>query len=175
MDIVTIPSSFYEMLFNDNIEVPQVEEIRRVGKGRQYDLDLNDPLLKSLIVAADVALGCNEPARKNAAINTLRALRRQGVKMELSNIMPTQNARRWVWTKTDAVAGNECGKHRGRKLLHGIDRATGTLAIRIAGTRKVYHSDLSGLLVRCVKLEANRIIKEKQAAKAARKAGRAGK
>lgn len=173
MEIVTIPSAFYEMLFNDNIEVPQVEEIRRVGKGRQYDLDLNDPLLKNLIVAADVALGCNEPARKNAAVNTLRALRRQGVKMELTNTMPSQNARRWVWTKTDAVAGNECGKHRGKKLLHGIDRATGTLAIRIAGTRKVYHSDLSGLLVRCVKIDANRIIKEKKAAKAARKAGRA--
>ena len=175
MEIVTIPSAFYEMLFNDNIEVPQVEEIRRVGKGRQYDLDQNDQHFKNLIVAADVAMGCNEPARKNAAINTLRALRRQGVKMELTNTMPSQNTRRWVWTKTDAVAGNECGKHRGRKLLHGIDRATGTLAIRIAGTRKVYHSDLSGLLVRCVKLEANRIIKEKQAAKAARKAGRAGK
>lgn len=175
MDIVTIPSAFYEMLFNDNIEVPQVEEIRRVGKGRQYDLDQNDPHFKNLIVAADVALGSVDAARKNAAINTLRALRRQGVKMELSNTMPNQNARRWVWVKTDAVAGNECGKYRGRKLLHGIDRATGTLAIRIAGTRKVYHSDLSGLLVRCVKIEANRIIKEKQAARLARRKQRRGK
>jgi hypothetical protein len=175
MDIITIPSAFYEMLFNDNIEVPQVEEIRRVGKGRQYDLDQNDPHLKTLIVAADVALASDDAVRKNAAINTLRALRRQGVKMELSNTMPNQNARRWVWTKTDAVAGNECGKYRGRKLLHGIDRATGTLAIRIAGTRKVYHSDLSGLLVRCVKIEANRIIKEKQAARLARRKERRGK
>lgn len=170
---ISIPGAFIEMMSAEGHTVPTEEEIRRVGKGKQYEVRI-DADFDNLVRLADGYLAEEHHGTKPhyAAVAMLRAIKAQGRKVELTNELPAQTTRRWVWVKTDAVVPSHCGKYRGRKLLHGIDRVTGTIAIRIAGTQRIYHSDLSDIFSGCVDREARRARLEKKAARKARLAQR---
>jgi hypothetical protein len=163
-----IPGAFYEMMYEMGVEVPTEEEIRRIGKGKQYEVR-RDASFDALVAQADNYLAPQHAGTKlqAAAIAMLRSLRNQGIKLTLQHDLPAPRTRRMVWIKTDAVVSS--GKYRGRKLIAGIDCATGTLAVRIAGTRQITRDTLPAINTRCTKWDAERKIRE---AKAARKAAR---
>lgn len=170
---ISIPGAFIEMMSADGHTVPTEEEIRRVGKGKQYEVRI-DADFANLVRLADEYLAEKHHGTKAhyAAVAMLRAIKAQGHKVELTNDLPAQTTRRWVWIKTEAVVPHSVPKYAGRKLLAGIERSTGTLAIRIAGTRQIQHTGLGGIFAQCVHAEAWRIIREKKAAKKARLAQR---
>ena len=170
---VNIPGAFIEMMFAEGHTVPTEEEIRRVGKGKQYEVRI-DADFANLVRLADQHLAEEHHGTKPhyAAVSMLRAIKAQGHKVTLTNELPAQNTRRWVWIKTEAVVPPSVPKYAGRKLLAGIERSTGTLAIRIAGTRQVQHTALGGIFAQCVHAEAWRIIRERKAAKKDRLAQR---
>jgi len=184
-DIITIPSAFYEILFERGIEVPQVEEIRRVGKGRQYDILANDPAFNVLVSEADKVLAASnpEPREHQAAINTLRALRRQGVNIDIASEIPAPRTRRVVWVKTEATLPARFGKYAHRAIWVGTDRGTGTILLKIAGTRQQEVAQAPDIFGWCVRSRALREGAEKARAKKAarlarkaeRKAARASK
>lgn len=170
---VNIPGAFIEMMSAEGHNVPTEEEIRRVGKGKQYEVRM-DADFTNLVRLADSYLAEEHHGTKPhyAAVAMLRAIKAQGVKVELTNELPAANTRRWVWVKTEAVVPHSVPKYAGRKLLAGIDRGTGTLAIRIAGTRQIQHAGLGALFGQCVHTEAWRKMREKKAARKAKVAER---
>lgn len=175
MKTITIPSSYYEILFEKNIELPQVEEIRRVGKGRQYDLDQNDCNFATLIQQADLSLVNVGTKEYWAAVGMLRAMRRQGVTFTLTNEMPQQQTDRSVRIKTRCTLGGQFGKYSKRNLIVDVDH-NGTISIRPHGTRQVelISADIVyGMAVRGRTQRASlEKARAKKAAKAAKKAER---
>ena len=174
-NLTTIPSAFYEVLFERGIEVPQVEEIRRVGKGRQYDVLSNDPAFATLVCEADKYLSEEHAGTReqHAAVNTLRALRRQGVSVNITRDLPAPKTRRIVWVKTEAVLGPQFGKYAGRRVVVGIDRGNGNILLKAAGTRQQEVAAAPDVYGYCVRGRANRAALEKARAKKAAKAARA--
>ena len=170
---VNIPGAFIEMMSAEGQMVPTEEEIRRVGKGRQYEVRI-DAGFANLVRLADEHLAKKHHGTKAhyAAVSMIRAIRAQGHPVALTNDLPVQNARRWIWIKTEATVPHSVPKYAGRKLLAGIERSTGTLAIRIAGTRQIQHAALGAIFAQCVHAEAWRIIRERKAAKKDRLAQR---
>jgi len=173
MNTINIPGAFIEMMSAQGHTVPTEEEIRRVGKGKQYEVRL-DADFANFVRLADSYLAEEHHGTKPhyAAVALLRAVKAQGVKVDLTNELPAQNARRWIWVKTEAEVPHSVPKYAGRKLLAGIERSTGTLAIRIAGTRQIQHADLGSIFGQCVRAEAWRAIREKKAAQKAKSAAR---
>lgn len=178
MKTITIPSSYYEILFEKNFDLPQVEEIRRVGKGRQYDLDQDDSKFSVLVEQADLSLAPANAGTKEywAAVGMLRAMRRQGMSFTLANEMPQQQTDRSVRIKTRCTLGGNFGKYARRPLIVDVDH-NGTISIRPHGTRQVevISADIAyGLIMRGrsqrEKLEKARA---KKAARAAKKIERA--
>lgn len=180
MKTITIPSSYYEILFEKNVELPQVEEIRRVGKGRQYDLDQNDPKFPVLIEQADLSLSPSNTGTKEywAAVGMLRAMRRQGVSFTLSNEMPQQQTDRSVRIKTRCTLGGSFGKYSRRDLIVEVDH-NGTISIRPHGTRQVELISADVVYAMAVRGRSQRASLEKarakKAARAAKKAERLAK
>lgn len=167
---VTIPGAFYDMMFERGVEVPLEEEIRRIGKGKQYEVR-RDALFDGLVREADKYLSEDHHGTKvqAAAVSFLRSIRKQGVLFSLTHELPAQNTRRIIWIKTDAVAPMSCGKHAGRRIVLGIDRYNGNLIMRLHGTRQQQVACVATTYAERCRAEANRIIREKKAAqKAAR-------
>lgn len=177
MKTITIPSSYYEILFEKNVDLPQVEEIRRVGKGRQYDLDQDDPKFPVLIEQANLSLAPSNAGTKEywAAVGMLRALRRQGVAFALTNEMPQQESSRTVKIKTRCTLGSHFGKYSRRDLVVEVDH-NGTISIRPHGTRQVELISADAVYAMAVRSRSQRAKLEKarakKAAKAAKKAER---
>lgn len=177
MKTITIPSSYYEILFEKNFDLPQVEEIRRVGKGRQYDLDQEDPKFPILIKQANLSLSPDNTGTKDywAAVSMIRAMRRQGVEVELTNPMPQQETSRTVRIKTRCTLGSHFGKYSRRDLIVEVDH-NGTISIRPAGTRQVELIAADAVYAMAVRSRAQRAKLEKartkKAARAAKKAER---
>lgn len=177
-NIITIPSAFYEVLFERGIEVPQVEEIRRVGKGRQYDIDADDAAFNTLVSEADKVLKADQPSSRDhqAAVNMLRSLRRQGIKVNITAEIPATRTRRIVWVKTEATLPARFGKYAHRAIWVGTDRGNGNIMLRIAGTRQQEVAEAASIFGMCVRSRALREGAEKarakKAARAARKAER---
>ena len=173
MKTITIPSAYYEILFEKNFDLPQVEEIRRVGKGRQYDLGENDPKFPVLIQQADISLAPANAGTKEywAAVGMLRALRRQAVSFTLTNEMPQQETTRTVRIKTRCTLSGAFGKYARRDLIVEVDH-NGTISIRPHGTRQVELISADAVYAMAVRGRATRAKLEKARAK---KAARAAK
>lgn len=173
MKTITIPSSYYEILFEKNFDLPQVEEIRRVGKGRQYDLDQDDSKFPVLLQQADLSLAPSNAGTKEywAAVGMLRALRRQGVPMTLTNEMPQQDTNRTVRIKTRCTLSGAFGKYARRDLIVEVDH-NGTISIRPQGTRQVEMIAADVVYGMAVRGRASRVKLEKARAKKASKAAK---
>lgn len=180
MKIITIPSSYYEILFEKNFDLPQVEEIRRVGKGRQYDLDQDDSKFPVLLQQADLSLAPSNVGTKEywAAVAMVRALRRQGIEVPLTNEMPQQETSRTVRIKTRCTLNGSFGKYSRRDLVVEVDH-NGTISIRPHGTRQVELIAADAVYAMAVRGRAQRASLEKarakKAARAAKKAERLAK
>lgn len=170
---VTIPGAFYDMMFERGVELPLEEEIRRVGKGKQYEVR-RDALFDGLVREADKYLSEDHHGTKvqAAAVSFLRSIRKQGVLFSISHELPTQNTRRIIWIKTEAVAPMSCGKHAGRRIMLGVDRCNGNLIMRLHGTRQQQVACVATTYAERCRAEANRIIREKKAAKKAARLAR---
>jgi len=133
----TIPGAFYDLMFERGLELPLEEEIRRVGKGKQYEVH-RDTLFDGLVAEADKYLSAEHHGTKvqTAAIAMLRSLRTQGIPLKLTNSIPAQTTRRIVWIKTECVLPHSFGKYAGRRLILGIDKVNGNIIHRVHGTRQ---------------------------------------
>jgi hypothetical protein len=177
MNIITIPSSYYEILFEKNFDLPQVEEIRKVGKGRQYDLDQDDPNFQILIQQANISLAPDNAGTKDywAAVAMIRAMRRQGITIELAHPLPQQESSRSVKIKTRCTLGGHFGKYSRRDLIVEVDH-NGTISIRPHGTRQVELISADAVYAMAVRSKSQRAALEKarakKAARAAKKAER---
>lgn len=172
-ETVTIPGAFYDMMFERGFGVPMEEEIRRIGKGKQYEVR-KDELFDNLVAEADKFLAEEHHGSKvhYAAVAFIRSLRKSGVKVSLTNELPAQNRRRITWVKTGAVLGHGFGKYSGRQIVGGIDESNGNVIMRIHGTQQVQVFNLANAFAQQIHIQARRVAAEKKAAKKAARTAR---
>jgi hypothetical protein len=148
---LTIPAAFYDSLYEKGISVPQEQEIRRKGKGKQYIIESNDQHLSMMVVHArqQFKLVGNPHAE-----NLLRALERQGI--DTGADLPVRKAKA-VTRKTNAIGDR-------RNLIVTIT-PEGDLILRPAGRRKSVSISLSAVYSLAVNAEARQAIRAQQKAR----------
>ena len=158
---ITIPAAFYDSLVARNLNVPQEQEIRLKGKGKQYVIDRNDHMIPDFIAVAIEEMGFGNPH----AENLLRSLEKHGISTgaELPERKPCEP--KSVTRKTTAIGDR-------RNLIVTIT-PDGDLILRPTGRRKGITISLSAVYSIAVNAEARRIIYDNKKAKKARKMERA--
>lgn len=160
MNDITIPAAYYdEVAAQDLNALPQEQEIRLKGKGKQIVIDGNDPKLSLFIGVAKLEYKDNGSA---SAENLLRSLERQGIYTGAE--LPVRQAKS-VTRKTTAIGDR-------RNLIVTIT-PEGELILRPAGRRKGISISLSAVYSIAVNAEARRIIADRKKAKKAKRAERA--
>jgi predicted metal-binding transcription factor (methanogenesis marker protein 9) len=148
---ITIPAAFYDSLVARNINVPQEQEIRLKGKGKQYLIDRNDQQFTTMVVFARQAFKYDGNAH---AENLLRSLEKQGI--DTGAELPVREAKP-VTRKTTAIGDR-------RNLIVTIT-PEGELILRPAGRRKSVSISLSAVYSIVVNSEARKAIRDAQKAR----------
>jgi len=157
---IIIPAAYYDSLVEKGIPVPQEQEIRRKGKGKQYIIDRNDQQLSMMVVHArqHFKLVGNPHAE-----SLLRALEKQGI--DTGADLPDRKVKA-VTRKTTAIGDR-------RNLIVTIT-PEGELILRPSGRRKSVSISLSAVYSIVVNAEARKAISDaKKARKEKRMARRA--
>jgi hypothetical protein len=141
---IAIPAAFYDSLVKRNLNVPQEQEIRLKGKGKQYLIDRNDQQFTTLVVFARQAFKYDGNAH---AENLLRSLERQGV--DTGAVLPERKVKP-VTRKTTAIGDR-------RNLIVTIT-PEGELILRPAGRRRSVSISLSAVYSIAVNAEARQAI-----------------
>jgi regulator of protease activity HflC (stomatin/prohibitin superfamily) len=155
---ITIPAAYYDECFAAGMSVPQEQEIRAKGKGKQY-IVLRDALASSAMIQSAIEDFQNES--NPAALNFLRAIRKQGFSLLIDLPEPTAKA---VTRKTNAIGDR-------RNLIVTIT-PEGDLILRPAGRRKSVSISLSAVYSLAVNAEARKAIALAKAKRKERKAER---
>jgi len=149
---ITIPAAYYdEVSAQDLNALPQEQEIRLKGKGRQYVIDRNDPKLALFIGVAKLEYKDNG---SSSAENLLRSLKRQGIDTGVE--LPCRQPKA-VTRKTTAIGDR-------RNLIVTIT-PDGELILRPAGRRKSVSISLSAVYSIVVNSDARKAIKDAQKAR----------
>jgi hypothetical protein len=156
---ITIPAAYFdELAAKDLNALPQDQEIRLKGKGKQYVINRNDPKLAVFIGIAKLEY---KDCGSASAENLLRALEKQGVPTGAN--LPVREAKP-VTRKTNAIGDR-------RNLIVTIT-PDGDLILRPAGRRKSISISLSTVYTLAVNAEARKAIAVAKAARKERKAQR---
>ena len=148
---VTIPAAFYDSLVERNLNVPQEQEIRLKGKGKQYLIDRNDQQFTTLVVFARQAFKYDGNAH---AENLLRSLEKQGV--DTGADLPVREPK--PVTRRTTAQGDR------RNLIVTI-MPDGDLVIRPAGRRKSVKISLATVYTLAVNSDARKAIRDAQKAR----------
>jgi hypothetical protein len=149
---ITIPAAYYdEVAAQDLNALPQEQEIRLKGKGKQYIIDGNDPKLALFIGVAKLEYKDNGSA---SAENLLRSLERQGI--DTGADLPVRKAK--PVTRRTTAQGDR------RNLIVTIT-PEGELILRPAGRRKSVSISLSAVYSIVVNSEARKAIRDAQKAR----------
>lgn len=154
---ITIPAAYYDSLVDRDLRVPQEQEIRFIGKGKQYVIDRNDPLLPHFVVVATEDLELGDLAAKAALVS----LKKQGYPVNVD--LPVTEAKP-VTRKTNAIGDR-------RNLIVTIT-PEGDLILRPAGRRRRVKISLSTVYTLAVNAEAREAIRVAKAKRKERKAQR---
>jgi hypothetical protein len=156
---ITIPAAYYdEVSAQDLNALPQEQEIRLKGKGKQYVIDRNDPKLALFIGVAKLEYKDNGSA---SAENLLRSLEKQGV--DTGADLPVREPK--PVTRRTTAQGDR------RDLIVTIT-PDGDLILRPAGRRKSVSISLSAVYSLAVNAEARKAIALAKAKRKERKAER---
>ena len=159
---LTIPAAYYDECYAAGMSVPQEQEIRIKGKGKQY-LILRDHLASSAMIQSAIEDFQNDG--NPAALNFLRSIRKQGFILGID--LPERDVKA-VTRKTAAIGDR-------RNLIVTIT-PDGELILRPAGRRKSVSISLSAVYSIVVNAEARKAISDaKKARKEKRMARRAEK
>ena len=159
MNDIIIPAAYYDECYKAGITVPQEQEIRHKGKGKQYVVN-RDELISSPLIQA--AVEDYEHEQDPAARNFLMALQRQNVSTGIHIDAP---AAKPITRKTTAIGDR-------RNLIVTIT-PEGELILRPAGRRKGISISLSAVYSIAVNAEARRLIADRKKARKAKRAERA--
>jgi DNA-binding MarR family transcriptional regulator len=142
---ITIPAAYYdEVSAQDLNALPQEQEIRLKGKGKQYVIDRNDPKLALFIGVAKLEYKDNGSA---SAENLLRSLEKQGV--DTGADLPVREPK--PVTRRTTAQGDR------RNLIVTIT-PEGELILRPAGRRRSVSISLSAVYSIAVNAEARQAI-----------------
>jgi hypothetical protein len=161
---ITIPAAFYEIAVSLNHVVPVEQEIRSIGKGRQYVIDRNDAKLASFVRFADICLTESDSKIAAAARSTLLALRKQGIRFELRNELKVGAAK----PVTRKVAAHATGRDYNRELIVTIT-PRGDLILRPSGRRQAELVALSDVYAWAQRNRCLKIARDKAADRAAKR------
>jgi regulator of protease activity HflC (stomatin/prohibitin superfamily) len=148
---IIIPAAYYDECHAAGMSVPQEQEIRAKGKGKQY-IVLRDALSSSAMIQSAVEDFQNEG--NPAALNFLRAIKKQGFSLLIDLPQPTEKP---VTRRTKAQADR-------RDLVVTIT-PEGDLILRPAGRRKSVTISLSAVYSIAVNAEARKAIAAAQKAR----------
>jgi hypothetical protein len=149
MKLISIPGAFFDHLATtDDTWRERIESIDRIGSGRQYQVDIEHPSFALLVDLADAALvkesdpNASEAdillqgVRRQEAISMLRAIRRQGVHLDLQNELPVQRTQRPLKRVTRNTLSYAFGGDAGKALIITIEAGEDVISIRPSGTRR---------------------------------------
>jgi len=156
---IIIPAAYYDACQAAGMSVPQEQEIRYKGKGKQYVI-LRDDLASSAMIEAAVEDFQNEG--DSAALNFLRAIKKQGFSLLIS--LPSQTAK----PVTRKVAAKATGRDYNRDLVVTIT-PRGDLILRPAGRRQSEQVALSDVYAWAQRNRCLRIAREKAAERKAKR------
>jgi hypothetical protein len=153
---LTIPAAFYDSLYEKGISVPQEQEIRHKGKGKQYLIDTKDPYFPTLLGYARTHHGVvvGRTAMHAAATNLITSLEKQG--FDTGEVIIKREPKA-VTRKTNAIGDR-------RNLIVTIT-PEGDLILRPAGRRKSVSISLSAVYSLAVNAEARQAIRAQQKAR----------
>jgi len=165
---LTIPAAFYDIVADLGRPVPLDLEIIHKGKGKQYVILRADRNLPDLIASADNELAAKSP-RTSAARSLLLSLRKQGVKLDLQNVLNVGEAK----PVTRRTAAKATGRDYNRELIVTVT-PRGDLILRPVGRRQAEQVALSDVYAWAQRNRCLKIARDKAADRAAaRKAKRA--
>ena len=163
---ITIPAAFYDYCVKNQYTVPIEQEIRSVGKGRQYVITRDDQYLPIFITTATHHAVEN---KNSAAKSVLIALKKQGVKVDINVAPPSAKP------VTRRTAAKATGRDYNRELIVTVT-PRGDLILRPVGRRQAEQVALSDVYAwvqrnRCLKIARDKAA-DRAAAKKAKRAAR---